>query len=196
MFLKDRRTDDLVRILDLDGLRDPQQEYVLGRDQAGEEEQDPLPYTKEQLVFPSDEPLPRCWTQVRYRAAARAAELAGAVTSRGRPLRRLRGLSSSRQMCLRPLFCRGWNPATAKERDHMATVDKFGGNWVIVRSHTRDTPDGINGALESHETAASTNREFWTGDGWAGQYGFARYFATKEEAEACLAQHRHEILCR
>ena len=80
MFLKDRRTDDLVRILDLDGLLDPQQECVLGRDQAGEEEQDPLLYSKEQLAFPSDEPLPRCWTHVHYREAARAAQLSGAVT--------------------------------------------------------------------------------------------------------------------
>jgi hypothetical protein len=80
MFLKDRRTDDLVRILDLDGLFNPRQDCVLGRDQAGEEEQDPLSYSKEQLVFPSGEALPRCWVDVHYREAARAAEPAGNVT--------------------------------------------------------------------------------------------------------------------
>jgi len=75
----------------------------------------------------------------------------------------------------------------------MATVDKLGGNWVIVRSQARDAPGEIGGALESPETRSSASREFWTGDGWAGQYGLARYFATKEAAEACLAQHRHEM---
>jgi len=73
MFLKDRKTGDLVRILDLNGLFDPLQECVTGRDQAGEEEQDPLPYAKEQLVFPSDEPLPRCWMHVNYRQASTVA---------------------------------------------------------------------------------------------------------------------------
>jgi len=75
----------------------------------------------------------------------------------------------------------------------MATVDRLGGNWIIVRSHTTAAPGGIGGVLESLETASSSNREFWTGDGWAGQYGLARYFATREEAEAYLAQHWHEI---
>lgn len=63
----------------------------------------------------------------------------------------------------------------------MATVDRLGGNWIIV--HTTAAPDEIGGVLESLETASSSNREFWTGDGWAGQYGLARYFATREEAE-------------
>jgi hypothetical protein len=77
MFLKDRRTDDLVRIIDLNKLFDPRQECVLGRDQVGEEEQDPLPYSKDQLVFPSGEPLPMCWLDVHYRENARAVESTG-----------------------------------------------------------------------------------------------------------------------
>ena len=75
----------------------------------------------------------------------------------------------------------------------MATVDKLGGNWVIVRGHTMDAPDENGGSPASPETASSANREFWTGDGWAGQYGFARQFATKDQAEACLAQHWDEM---
>ena len=71
----------------------------------------------------------------------------------------------------------------------MATVDKLGGNWIIVRSHDTVARDEIGGASESEANAPSSNREFWTGDGWAAQFGFAKYFATKEEAEACLAQH-------
>ena len=75
----------------------------------------------------------------------------------------------------------------------MAVVDKLGGNWIIVRSHTTVAPDEIGGASELLETASSSNREFWTGDGWAGQYGLARYFATREDAEAYLAHHWHEM---
>jgi hypothetical protein len=74
----------------------------------------------------------------------------------------------------------------------MATVDRLGCNWIIIRSHTIAAPGGIGGISESLETAAS-NREFWTGDGWAVQYGLARYFATKEEAETYLVQHGREM---
>jgi hypothetical protein len=75
----------------------------------------------------------------------------------------------------------------------MATVDKLGGNWVIVRGDRVNEPDEISGSLPAQETASSPTREFWASDGWAGQYGFARQFATKEEAETYLAQHRNEI---
>ena len=75
----------------------------------------------------------------------------------------------------------------------MATVEKLGGNWVIVRGHTVNAPDGISDSPAAQETAPSPNREFWTGDGWARQYGFAWQFATKEEAETCLGQHCREM---
>ena len=67
MFLKDRRTDALVRMLDLDVLFDPLAECVLGCEQAGQEEQDPQHYDKSDLLFPSGEALPRCWLDSRYR---------------------------------------------------------------------------------------------------------------------------------
>lgn len=75
----------------------------------------------------------------------------------------------------------------------MAMVDKLGGNWVIVRVPGMNASDEINGSLAAGEADLSSDREFWTGDGWAAQYGFARQFATKEEAEAYLDQHRHEM---
>jgi len=75
----------------------------------------------------------------------------------------------------------------------MATVDRLGGNWIIVSSHATAAPSEIGGVLESPDTASPSNREFWTGDGWAGQYGLARYFATREEAEAYLVQHWHAM---
>ena len=75
----------------------------------------------------------------------------------------------------------------------MATVDKLGGRWVIVRGHGMPAPDQTGSSPAAQETESSLNREFWTGDHWAAQYGFAKQFAMKEEAEAYLAQHRHEM---
>jgi hypothetical protein len=77
MFLRDRETGDLLRVVDLDELFDPFRETVWARDQAGEEEQDPASYAKEQLVFPSGEPLPRCWCAPCAHEDTGTAELAG-----------------------------------------------------------------------------------------------------------------------
>jgi hypothetical protein len=67
MFLKDRSKDDLVEILSLNDLFDPFCQQVVGRYQHGEERQDPEKFTKAELVFPSDEALPRCWLDAHYR---------------------------------------------------------------------------------------------------------------------------------
>ncbi len=67
MFLKDTISGDLVRVDDLDLLFNPLKPTIIGRDQAGEEEQDAMTFIKGQLVFPSGEPLPRCWTDAHYR---------------------------------------------------------------------------------------------------------------------------------
>ena len=75
----------------------------------------------------------------------------------------------------------------------MAAVDKLGGNWVIVRAAGVNTFDDAGDSLTPQDTDSLGIREFWTGDGWAGQYGLARLFATKELAETYLAEHRHEM---
>ena len=75
----------------------------------------------------------------------------------------------------------------------MATVDRLGGNWLIVRGGGVNASDEVGDSPAPQDTDLSANREFWTGDGWAGQYGLARLFVTKEEAETYLAQHRHEM---
>ena len=67
MFMKDRRSGDLVEILTLDALVDPCQLSVRGRYHAGEEMQDAAIFEKAGLVFPSGEPLPRCCTDPDYR---------------------------------------------------------------------------------------------------------------------------------
>jgi hypothetical protein len=63
MFLTIRHDDDssLVEVLDLGQLFDPFEEQVLGRLHAGEELQDPQPWAKSELNFPSGEALPACW---------------------------------------------------------------------------------------------------------------------------------------
>lgn len=68
MFLLIRRNEDssLVEILDLKQLCDPFSASVLGRVHAGEELQDSQLHAKAELVFPSGEPLPRCWLEADY----------------------------------------------------------------------------------------------------------------------------------
>ncbi|RMG29869.1 MAG: acetyltransferase [Gammaproteobacteria bacterium] len=66
MYLKDRASGDLVEVLDLQALFDPFRDRVPGRFHAGEELQEPADFAKAALVFPSGEPLPRCWTDPDY----------------------------------------------------------------------------------------------------------------------------------
>lgn len=67
MYLRDKKSGDLVEILDIQSLTDPNRDNVPGRFHAGEELQDPAPFTKIGLEFPSGEPLPRCWRDAHYR---------------------------------------------------------------------------------------------------------------------------------
>jgi len=75
----------------------------------------------------------------------------------------------------------------------MAAVEKLGGNWVIVRGDCANAANDTDGSSAASETAFPSAREFWTGDGWATQYGFARQFLTQQEAENHLAEHRHRM---
>jgi hypothetical protein len=67
MFLKHKTNGDLVEILTLKELFDPCQGVVVGRYQQGEEVQDPEKVEKAELLFPSGEVLPQCWTDPHYR---------------------------------------------------------------------------------------------------------------------------------
>ena len=69
MYLRNTHTGDLVEIIDLDALFDPCAERVRGRYHAGEEMQEPAEFGKSELVFPSGESLPACWTNPGYRQA-------------------------------------------------------------------------------------------------------------------------------
>jgi hypothetical protein len=67
MFLKHRSTGKLVEVLSIRDLFNPMHPNLVGRYHAGEELQDPEAFAKADLGFCSDEPLPRCWTDVHYR---------------------------------------------------------------------------------------------------------------------------------
>jgi hypothetical protein len=62
MFLKQRNEGHLVEISDVRELINPLHKDVTGRLHYGEEMQDPEKYNKSDLVFPSGESLPQCWT--------------------------------------------------------------------------------------------------------------------------------------
>lgn len=73
MYLKHEPSGDMVEILDMDKLFDPFVAEVSGRFHAGEEMQEPAPFRKADLIFPSGESLPRCWTDPHYRESLRYA---------------------------------------------------------------------------------------------------------------------------
>jgi hypothetical protein len=67
MFLQCKGSETLVKITDIEALFNPLQPEIIGRSQEGEEEQDPKPYSKQDLSFTSGEDLPRCWMDANYR---------------------------------------------------------------------------------------------------------------------------------
>lgn len=67
MFLKEKSSPHLVEVLSLTDLFDPHHAELAGRYHYGEEAQDPEKFRKADLVFPSGEELPRCWTDPHYR---------------------------------------------------------------------------------------------------------------------------------
>jgi hypothetical protein len=66
MFLKTRQDGSLVEVLNLQQLFDPFATTVQGRLHAGEELQESEALLKVDLLFPSDEALPRCWVDPAY----------------------------------------------------------------------------------------------------------------------------------
>jgi hypothetical protein len=73
MYLMHKPSGDLVEVMTVDRLFDPFQKEITGRFHAGEELQEPAPFAKLDLVFPSGEYLPRCWTDPAYKTKLRSA---------------------------------------------------------------------------------------------------------------------------
>ncbi len=71
MFLKHKQTSDLIEVLTTDDLYNPCRQEITGRAHAGEELQDPETFMKAELIFPSGEPLPRCWLDAHYQETPR-----------------------------------------------------------------------------------------------------------------------------
>lgn len=67
MFVAEKATGHLIEVLDTNALFDPHLGTIEGSLHYGEEAQDPESFQKSELVFPSGEPLPRCWTDPDYR---------------------------------------------------------------------------------------------------------------------------------
>ena len=67
MFLKQKKDGHLVEVLGLTDLVNPTHKNLVGRLHCGEEMQDPESFAKDDLIFQSGEPLPRCWQDVHYR---------------------------------------------------------------------------------------------------------------------------------
>ncbi len=68
MLLKNKQDGSLVEVLDPQALIDPMKSKIMGKIQSGQEEQDPEEFTKDNLIFPSDENLPKCWLDVNYQS--------------------------------------------------------------------------------------------------------------------------------
>lgn len=71
MLLEHRPSGALVEVLTLEDLYNPCRSQITGQSQSGEEMQDPDTFHKSELIFPSGEPLPRCWCDAHYRKNAR-----------------------------------------------------------------------------------------------------------------------------
>jgi hypothetical protein len=69
----------------------------------------------------------------------------------------------------------------------MAKVEKLGGSWVIVREQDIEVDEELS------DGEADAVREFWSGDGWVRQFGFAKQFWAEEEAQDYLVQHPRDL---
>ena len=69
MLLQIKDSSELVKIVDIKELIDPNIDTVHGQEQQGQEEQEADSFKKESLVFPSGESLPRCWLDANYKNA-------------------------------------------------------------------------------------------------------------------------------
>ena len=73
MYLKHEPTGELVEVIDLQDVINPHASTIRARAHGGEPIQKIKDFIKAELVFPSDEPLPKCWlTGIRHHNHAAA----------------------------------------------------------------------------------------------------------------------------
>ena len=66
MFLKHIPTGDLVEVIDLPDVINPNSPTIRARSHSGDIIQRPENFLKTELIFPSGEALPRCWRDAHY----------------------------------------------------------------------------------------------------------------------------------
>ncbi|WP_372808675.1 acetyltransferase [Pontiella sp.] len=66
MFLKHEPTGDLVEVIDLPDVINQHSPTIRARSHSGDIIQRPENFLKSELVFPSGEPLPECWSNNNY----------------------------------------------------------------------------------------------------------------------------------
>ncbi len=66
MFLKHVPSDELVEVIDLPDVINPNTPTIRARAHTGEIIQRPENFLKSELAFPSGEALPKCWIDVHY----------------------------------------------------------------------------------------------------------------------------------
>lgn len=66
MFLKHVPSGELVEVIDLPDVINPNTPTIRARAHTGEIIQRPENFLKEELAFPSGEALPQCWIDVHY----------------------------------------------------------------------------------------------------------------------------------
>jgi hypothetical protein len=66
MLLQNTENGTLVEVLDIQEVIGPSHAEIMIQVQSGQEEQDPELISKQNLVFPSGESLPRCWIDADY----------------------------------------------------------------------------------------------------------------------------------
>jgi hypothetical protein len=66
MFLKHAPTGDLIEVIDLPDVINPNSPTIRARSHSADIIQRPENFLKEELVFPSGEPLPLCWRDAHY----------------------------------------------------------------------------------------------------------------------------------
>ena len=72
MFLKHVPSDELVEVIDLPDVINPNTPTVRARAHTGDLIQRPENFLKSELAFPSGEALPQCWIDAHYYAHAAA----------------------------------------------------------------------------------------------------------------------------
>ena len=66
MFLRHAPTDDLVEVIDLPDVINPNSPTIRARAHTGDIIQRPENFLKSELLFPSGESLPQCWVDIHY----------------------------------------------------------------------------------------------------------------------------------